>query len=150
MMRPTTGISNTDAFARNRGQRPENARNCPTARGSALEMWFATKIDSAGLRHLVLVPPIPLGQWPHDRVENPDDRRDRLSAGLLIDLRQWPEFRVPTCGGILGHRHLSLAVNGSCSIHGRLRSARVGSHAPEWLHPTGSWQRGISAMRTSQ
>ena len=42
-MRPTTGISNTDAFARNRGQRPEYA-NCPTARGSALEMWFATKM----------------------------------------------------------------------------------------------------------
>jgi hypothetical protein len=44
MIRPMTGILKTDAFATNLGQRPENARNCPTANGSAFEIWFATKI----------------------------------------------------------------------------------------------------------
>ena len=49
--RPTTGTSKSDALARNRGQRPEKARNCPRASGSTLEMWLTTKITrrSAGL-----------------------------------------------------------------------------------------------------
>ena len=33
----------SEALARNRGHRPENARNWPRAIGSALEMWLTTK-----------------------------------------------------------------------------------------------------------
>ena len=69
-MRPTTGISNKDALARNRGQRPENARNCPTASGIGVGDVVRDEDHAAGLRDLVLVPPIPLGQRPHDRVQN--------------------------------------------------------------------------------
>ena len=63
---------------------------------------------AAGLRDLVLGPPVPPGQRPDQRVEHRDDREDRAPSRLPVDLGQGPRRRPRDRP--VGHPHLRVLV----------------------------------------
>src|SRR5215207_5545460 len=122
--RPTIGRSKSDDLARSRGQRPEKARNWPTAR-----IGIGDVIDDedhpAGLRNLVLILPISPGQRPEDRVQQPYRADQCRLCRLGVDLREGPQ-RVTRLATL--HDHLLSLV---------MSSQRSGTEVDEPASPYG-------------
>ena len=75
--------------------------NCPSDKRVDIGDVVRDHDEPAGLRELFLMTPVALGQRTDDRVQQAHHAGNRLSAGLLIGLRERPEDRSGAPGGRL-------------------------------------------------